>query len=124
MNERQGKELLQYTYFTSDYAALEKCDLIIEAAFEEELTKKKVFGQIEEIVSPTTILTSTTSSIPADRIFGDLKHPERATVTHFFTPAWRNPAVEVVIWDQVERDMIDYLCWMFAMTGKNALYVR
>ncbi len=121
MNERQGKEILENIYFTTDYTAIEKCDLIIEATFEDELVKKTVFSQIEEIVTPDRIITSTTSSIPADRIFSDLKYPQRATVTHFFGPAWRNPAVEVITWEKVDREVVDYLCWMFAMTGKTPL---
>ena len=36
--------------------------------------------------------------MPAQRIYAQLAHPERATVTHFFAPAWRNPVVEVVDW--------------------------
>lgn len=121
MNERQGKMLLENIFFTTDYAAIEQCDIIIEAAYEDERVKRTVFSQIEEIVSPEKIITSTTSSIPADRIFADLKYPERATITHFFAPAWHNPAVEVITWEKVEREVVDYLCWMFCMTGKTPL---
>ena len=118
MNERQGKMLLENISFTTDYAALEKCDLVIEATHEDPRIKKAVISQIEEIVSPETIITSTTSSIPAERIFSDLKYPERATISHFFAPAWHNPVVEVVTWGKVEREIVDYLRWMFCMTGK------
>ena len=47
-----------------------------------------------------------------------MQHPERTTVTHFFAPAWRNPAVEVITWAKSDPALIDYLRWMFAVTGK------
>ena len=41
-------------------------------------------------------------NIPSTFIFRDLAHRGRATVTHFFAPAWRNPAVEVIDWSGVD----------------------
>ncbi len=70
---------------------------------------------------PDAIITSNTSSIPAERIFSEVKRPERTTITHFFAPAWRNPAVEVITWDKVDRKIVDYLVWMFCATGKTPI---
>jgi enoyl-CoA hydratase/3-hydroxyacyl-CoA dehydrogenase len=47
-----------------------------------------------------------------------MKHPERATVTHFFAPAWRSLPVEVIHWERVSRNVLDDLFWFFAQTGK------
>ena len=66
-------------------------DLVIEAATESIPLKKKIFAMIEERVAPTTIIASNTSSIPAEIIFADMKHPERTTVTHFFAPGLAQP---------------------------------
>ena len=54
-------------------------------------------------------------------IFSELQHKGRATVTHFFAPAWRNPVVEVVRWRAIDPIVIDYLNWVFCMTGKVPL---
>ncbi|MCU0806221.1 MAG: enoyl-CoA hydratase-related protein, partial [Burkholderiales bacterium] len=54
-------------------------------------------------------------------IFAELKQPRRATVTHFFAPAWRNPVVEVIDWPGAARETIETLRWVFAMTGKVPL---
>jgi len=69
-------------------------------------------------VSPDTIITSNTSSIPADRLFLKMNTPQRTTVTHFFAPAWRSLPVEVISWEGVSRQVLDYLFWFFANTGK------
>ncbi len=118
MKEEQAKKVLANIIYTTDYAAIKGCDLVIEAATESISLKQKIFTEVESVVSSDTIITSNTSSIPADRIFSTMKKPERATVTHFFAPAWRSLAVEVITWEKVDPKVIDYLMSMFAATGK------
>ena len=65
----------------------------------------------------STAITSNTSSLPAGRIFAELKHPERATVTHFFAPAWRNPAVEVIAWPHAAPELV---AWLRCLPLRNA----
>lgn len=118
MDENKGKMVLKNISYTTDYSGISNCDIVIEAATENLELKRSIFRQIEDIVRPDTIITSNTSSIPADRIFSELEKPGRATVTHFFAPAWHNQAVEVITWEKVERSVVDYLLWMFCKTGK------
>ena len=118
MSPEQAKAILDNIIYTTDYSQIKDCDLVIEAATENIPLKQKIFDSIEKIVSKDTIITSNTSSIPADRLFLKMKHPERTTVTHFFAPAWRSLPVEVINWDRASREVIDYLFWFFANTGK------
>ena len=106
---------------TLDYADLADCDWVIEAATENLPLKRRIFAQLEGVVSPQALITSNTSSLPAARIFAEMQHPARATVTHFFAPAWRNPAVEVIDWEKTDPDVVDYLRWLFCLTGKVPL---
>ncbi len=103
---------------TLDYSAIAGCDWVLEAATENLALKRKIFQQIEAVVRPEALITSNTSSLPAERIFSGLAHKERATVTHFFAPAHRNPAVEVIRWAQASPETVDYLRWVFCQTGK------
>lgn len=107
-----------------DYGALADCDWVVEAATENLDLKRKIFAMAESVVRPDCIITSNTSSIPAARLFSHLKHPERTTVTHFFAPAYRNPAVEVIAWEKAAPETIDYLRWMFCVTGKVPLLTK
>jgi enoyl-CoA hydratase/3-hydroxyacyl-CoA dehydrogenase len=104
--------------YTTDYEQIKNCQLVIEAATEDVALKQKIFGMVEKIVGEDTILTSNTSSIPADRIFSKMDKPERTSITHFFAPAWRSLPVEVVSWKGGSREVLDYLFWFFAKTGK------
>lgn len=54
----------------------------------------------------------------AEQIFMHLKKPERTTNTHFFEPAWRSMGVEVVNWSRVDKEVVDWLLWFFAQSGK------
>jgi enoyl-CoA hydratase/3-hydroxyacyl-CoA dehydrogenase len=104
--------------YTRDYGRIKDCGLVIEAATENIPLKQKIFAALEDIVSPDAIITSNTSSIPAGRLFDNMKKPQRATVTHFFAPAWRSLPVEVISWSRVSQETLDYLFWFFARTGK------
>jgi len=118
IKEDLANKLQSNVFYTSDYNAIKDADLVIEAATENISLKQKIFAQVESIVGEDTIITSNTSSIPADRIFNKMKRPERSTVTHFFAPAWRSLPVEVITWEKVDQKVVDYLLWMLAATGK------
>jgi 3-hydroxyacyl-CoA dehydrogenase len=68
MKEEQAKALLDNIIYTTDYQAIKNCDLVIEAATENLPLKEKIFEKLESIVSADAIITSNTSSIPADKI--------------------------------------------------------
>jgi enoyl-CoA hydratase/3-hydroxyacyl-CoA dehydrogenase len=124
MAEERSRAVRANIHYTMDYGEIKEADLVIEAATESVAIKRKIFAQVEEIVGPETIITSNTSSIPAERIFSEVNRPERTTITHFFAPAWRNPAVEVITWEKVDRKIVDYLAWMFCSTGKTPIISR
>ena len=106
---------------STDYAALAPCDWVIEAATEDLALKRRIFADVEARVGADAAITSNTSSLPAARIFAGLRRPQRATVTHFFAPAWRNPAVEVVRWAGVDPALVAWLRRLFCETGKLPL---
>ena len=121
MSEAQAAAVARGVTGSLDYAAIRDCDWVLEAATENLALKRRIFAQIEAIVAPDALITSNTSSLPAARIFSELRHKVRATVTHFFAPAWRNPVVEVIRWSETDPKVVDYLRWMFCMTGKVPL---
>jgi enoyl-CoA hydratase/3-hydroxyacyl-CoA dehydrogenase len=118
MRPEKAAAVAENIVYTTDYDQVKNCSLVIEAATEDIPLKQKIFDMVEKIVSEETIITSNTSSIPADRLFLKMKKPERTTVTHFFAPAWRSLPVEVISWEAVSREVLDYLFWFFAATGK------
>ena len=84
MKPEKAEAVRENIIYTTRYEELKNCKLVIEAATEDIPLKQKIFDMVENIVSNDTIITSNTSSIPADRLFLKMKHPQRTTVTHFF----------------------------------------
>ena len=107
-----------------DYRDLDGCDWVIEAATENIELKKQIFSRVEDITGRDCMITSNTSSIPAHSLFSHLRHPERTTVTHFFAPAFRNPVVEVIDWQQAAPAFIRRLRRLFYVTGKVPMVTR
>ena len=118
MRPEKAAAVSQNIIYTTDYEQIKNCKLVIEAATEDIPLKQKIFDMVEKIVAQDTIITSNTSSIPADRLFLKMDNPQRTTVTHFFAPAWRSLPVEVISWEGVSQPVLDYLFWFFANTGK------
>ncbi len=121
MSPEMAERVQQGITATTDHASLAGCDWVIEAATEDLPLKRRIFADIEAVVGPDALITSNTSSLPAHRLFSELAHPNRATVTHFFAPAWRNPAVEVIAWPSLDPTQLAWLRWVFCATGKVPL---
>ncbi|QBJ98282.1 3-hydroxyacyl-CoA dehydrogenase [Rhodococcus sp. ABRD24] len=79
-----------------DKAAFAKTDFVIEAVFENMDVKKKVFAELEEHISPETVLATNTSSLSITEMAAGLEHPERVVGFHFFNPVAVLPLLEVV----------------------------
>ncbi|MCA9669554.1 MAG: enoyl-CoA hydratase/isomerase family protein [Myxococcales bacterium] len=109
---------LERIAFTSDYAALEFADLVVEAATEDLGIKRKIFAQLEATCADSTILTSNSSHLEPEVIFAEMKHPERAAVTHYFFPAERNPLVEVVSGAKTDAALARFLLAFYEQLGK------
>jgi len=121
MSEAAAAAVTRGVRGTTDYEAIRGADWVLEAATEDLALKQRIFAQVEALVSADALITSNTSSLPAARIFSGLKHEARATVTHFFAPAWRNPVVEVVRARGADPSVVEYLRWFFCVTGKVPL---
>ena len=121
MSASEAEKVRANVHATTDYTVAREADWAIEAATEDLTLKRKIFAQLEALMRPDAWITSNTSSLPAARIFAELRHKNRATVTHFFAPAWRNPVVEVIDTPALDRAVLEDLRWLFCTTGKVPL---
>ena len=82
--------------------AFADADFVIEAVFEEMGVKKKVFAEVEQVVSPECVLATNTSSLSITEMAADLEHPERVVGFHFFNPVAVMPLLEIVKGEQTD----------------------
>jgi 3-hydroxybutyryl-CoA dehydrogenase len=86
----------QRIHAASNYAAFADCDLVIEAATENQELKKKIFRDLDAAAKPNAILASNTSSISITLLGAQTKRAERVIGMHFMNPVPVMKLVEVV----------------------------
>ncbi|MEV6288721.1 3-hydroxyacyl-CoA dehydrogenase NAD-binding domain-containing protein [Kribbella sp. NPDC051770] len=85
---------------TADPNDLAGCDLVIEAVFESEELKQKVFAEIAGVVEPDALLCSNTSTLPITSLADGIDRPDDFIGMHFFSPVDRMPLVELIVGDK------------------------
>lgn len=75
---------------------LGSCDLVIEAATENEVVKKQIFAELCPHLNPEAILATNTSSISITRLAATTDRPERFIGIHFMNPVPIMKLVEVI----------------------------
>ena len=88
------KQRISYT--TSLPEAVKDADIVIEAVVEQLDIKRKVFRQLDELLSPDVIICSNSSSIKISHIEDATKHPERVLNMHFYGYPWRRGVLELM----------------------------
>ena len=86
---------------------LSDSDLVIEAIVENLEVKRKVFSELESLVSENTILASNTSSLSITSIAASCQKPERVIGIHFFNPAPLMQLAEVVPAIQTSEEVLN-----------------
>ncbi len=76
-----------------DYAALGDCDLVIEAATENEAIKRDIFKKVCPNLNATALLATNTSSISITRLASTTDRPGKFMGVHFMNPV---PAMQLV----------------------------
>ncbi|MFG1813308.1 3-hydroxyacyl-CoA dehydrogenase NAD-binding domain-containing protein [Kribbella sp. NPDC049174] len=93
----QVEEFLSRITPTADPNDLAGCDLVIEAVFESEELKQKVFAEIAGVVEPDALLCSNTSTLPITSLADGIDRPDDFIGMHFFSPVDRMPLVELIV---------------------------
>ncbi len=71
-------------------------EMVMEAATEDEATKKKLFQELCPRLSPGTMIATNTSSISVTRLAASTDRPERFIGIHFMNPVPVMQLVEVI----------------------------
>lgn len=88
------------------YGAAGRCDLVIEAVFEDLGVKRSVFAELGRVCRPDAILATNTSYIDPRLIADGLPHPERFLGLHFFSPAQVMKLLEIIPTPETARDVL------------------
>jgi 3-hydroxybutyryl-CoA dehydrogenase len=75
---------------------LAPCDLVIEAATEDESTKRQIFSTLCASLKPDALIATNTSSISITRLAASTDRPERFIGIHFMNPVPVMQLVELI----------------------------
>ncbi len=96
ISEEKANSILSNFEYTDNMNDLSSCGMIIEAIIEDIDAKKKLFGQLDEIVKEDCFLATNTSSLPIVAVASGSRNPRRVIGLHFFNPAPIMKLVEIV----------------------------
>jgi 3-hydroxyacyl-CoA dehydrogenase len=88
------------------YGPAGRCDLVIEAVFEDLDVKRSVFAALGLVCRPETVLATNTSYIDPRLIAAGLPHPQRFLGLHFFSPAQVMKLLEIVPTPETAPDVL------------------
>ncbi|MEU7994979.1 3-hydroxyacyl-CoA dehydrogenase family protein [Micromonospora sp. NPDC049060] len=123
---RAGEPMARVTErisWTDRTAGLDRAGYVIECAPERIPLKERIFGELDAVCPPTTVLASVTSAIPIDRLAASTRRPDRVVGTHFMNPAPRRDSVEVVRAPRTSADTLQRTLDLLAAIGKTGIVV-
>ncbi len=96
MSPQEQEQLLARITPVDSVQALQGCDLIIEAVFENRELKARVTQEAETMLAPGGFFASNTSTLPISGLAKASSAPERFVGIHFFSPVDRMKLVEII----------------------------
>jgi len=109
---------------TTRYEALQSCDLIIEAATENEELKVKLLRQVDALARPDVILATNTSSISITRLAAATSRPGKFIGMHFFNPVPMMTLVELIRGHLTDDATVAAIVALVKALGKTPIVVK
>ncbi len=116
-DRQKAMDLIRPANAFEDFA---DCDLIVEAASENEEVKRKIFMRLCPVLKPEAMLASNTSSISITRLASVTDRPERFIGIHFMNPVARMQLVELIRGIATEDSTFESARRFIAKLGKTS----
>jgi 3-hydroxybutyryl-CoA dehydrogenase len=101
------------------YEDFADCDLVIEAATEDETVKRKILAALCPVIRPDAMLATNTSSISITRLAASTDRPERFIGIHFMNPVPVMQLVELIRGIATEEPTFESACAFINKLGKT-----
>ena len=106
LDDAERSAVLGRVRAVTDVAELADCDLVLESIVEDMAPKLELFGELDRVCGPDTILASNTSTLSVADLAAATGRPEKVCGIHFFNPATAMPLVELVRADKTSDETL------------------
>ena len=120
IDEDGRAKILERIQVADKLEGLADCDMVIEAASENEDVKRRIFTNLRPFVKADAIVASNTSSISITRLASVTAHPERFIGIHFMNPVPRMQLVELIRGIATRDDTFEAAKGYVGRLGKTA----
>jgi 3-hydroxybutyryl-CoA dehydrogenase len=103
---------------------MRECDLVIEAATEDESVKRKIFQDLCPRLDAKTLIATNTSSISVTRLAASTDRPEHFIGLHFMNPVPMMQLVEVIRGIATDDATFQTALDIVKRVGKTAAYAE
>jgi 3-hydroxyacyl-CoA dehydrogenase / enoyl-CoA hydratase / 3-hydroxybutyryl-CoA epimerase len=124
LDEAREARLLALVTPAVDVRALDGCDLLIEAVFENRALKAAVTREAEPMLAPGGVFASNTSTLPISGLAAASAQPERFIGLHFFSPVHKMKLVEIIRGKQTSEDTVARAYDYVLALGKTPIVVN
>jgi len=104
----------------TDYALFGDCDLVIEAATENESVKRDILKKLCAHLKPSALIGTNTSSISITRLAAVTDRPQKFVGLHFMNPVPVMQLVEIIRGIATDQDTFEQAKDLVAKLGKTA----
>jgi 3-hydroxybutyryl-CoA dehydrogenase len=105
----------------TDYKIFADCDLVVEAATENETIKQSIFEKLTPCLRADALVASNTSSISITRLAATTDRPERFMGLHFMNPVPVMKLVELIRGIATDDATYEAILAVAAKLGKTAV---
>ena len=120
----QKVQALERIATTRDLSSFKTADFVVEAVTENLDVKSRIFGDLDKIARPETILASNTSSISITSLGAATGRAERVIGMHFMNPVPMMELVEVISGRDTSPGTLDRTVGLARRMGKTPVQVN
>jgi 3-hydroxybutyryl-CoA dehydrogenase len=106
ITQEDKDSVLSRMNWSTDLNMARDCDFVVEAIYEDIEAKKEVFGKLDSICSPETILATNTTALSVSEIASASSRPDKVIGMHFFNPAVIMKLVEIIRGEKTSEETI------------------
>jgi 3-hydroxybutyryl-CoA dehydrogenase len=106
---------------TTVLGELAQADLVLEAATEDEETKRTLFRDLDSVVRHDVVFGSNTSSIPIVELGAATSRPDRVVGIHWFNPVPVMSLIEIVRSITTSDETVEFARAFAAMLGRTTV---